>query len=98
MGFAPRLHSYANFANFDRNVDCRYADILEELCDLFVLGTLPPDEDILVRQHLDRHCPHCQASVRRSAVTVYALLEACRPVKLIPKKAELLHRLQANRA
>jgi hypothetical protein len=73
-------------------MDCRY---LENLYDLFVLGALPPDEDILVQQHLDKHCSNCQDGIRRSALTVYALLETCPPVKSTAKqKAELLQRFR----
>jgi hypothetical protein len=73
-------------------MDCRY---LETLYDLFVLGALPPDQDILVREHLDGDCANCHAGVRRSALTIYALLETCQPVNSTPKqKAQLLQRLR----
>ncbi|HTV55621.1 MAG TPA: hypothetical protein VMI06_11990 [Terriglobia bacterium] len=73
-------------------MDCRY---LANAYELFVLGALPDDEDMLVREHLSNACPNCQDGVHQAAVTVYALLATCRSVKSAPKqKAHLMERLK----
>ena len=75
-------------------MDCRH---LEDLYELFVLGALPSEEDELVRDHLKRGCPTCQSGIHRSAVTIYAFLETCRPIRSTPRqKAHLLQRLKGG--
>lgn len=75
-------------------MDCRH---LENLYELFVLGALPSEEDLLVREHLERGCTCCKEGIRQSAITVYALLETCNPIRSTPKqKTHLIQRLRGH--
>jgi len=72
-------------------MDCRH---LEELYELYLLGTLPDESAADLSDHLTRGCAHCLERIREAAQTVYLLSLTARPARLDPKvKSQLLHRL-----
>jgi predicted anti-sigma-YlaC factor YlaD len=70
---------------------CQY---LEELYELYLLGTLAAEDAAVVADHLQRGCPSCLENLREATLTVYLLSQIVRPVRLDPKlKSHLLRRL-----
>jgi hypothetical protein len=75
-------------------MDCRH---LGDLYELFVLGALSPAEDAQICEHIERQCPNCREGIRESLLTLYVLLETCRPVRSTARqKAHLLQRLKGK--
>ncbi len=71
---------------------CQY---LDEVYELYLLGTLEGEESAIVREHLERHCAYCLEHFREATQTVYLLTLLARPARLDPKaKARLLQRLR----
>jgi anti-sigma factor RsiW len=71
---------------------------LEEVYELFLLGTLPAQEGGEVRAHLERGCPNCLERVREAGKSIYLLAQMARPRRLHPKwKSRLLRRLRKRR-
>jgi len=69
-------------------LDCRH---LEDVYELFLLGALPDEASLELREHLTRGCEHCLARVKEAARTVYLLSLTAKPVSPGPKaKADLL--------
>ncbi|HTS71857.1 MAG TPA: hypothetical protein VMO17_23010 [Terriglobia bacterium] len=67
---------------------------LEELYELWLLGAIPPENSLELREHLARDCPHCRARLRDAAQTVYLLGLAAKPAPPPARvKAELLRRI-----
>jgi len=67
---------------------------LEELYELWLLGAIPEQGSVDLREHLERDCPHCLARIRDAAQTVYLLGLAAKPARPRPRvKAELLRRI-----
>jgi hypothetical protein len=77
-------------------MDCRH---LEDLYELFVLSALSRDETAEIHEHLAKSCPNCVAGVREAALTLYAVLQARRPIKSTPQqKSRFLQRIKDKRA
>ena len=73
------------------NMDCQH---LDELYELFLLGALPEQGSLDLRNHLRRGCPRCLAGVREAAETVYLLALAPKPARPRPRvKSELLRQI-----
>jgi hypothetical protein len=61
---------------------------------LFLLGALPHEESLELREHLTRGCEHCRQRVKEAARTVYLLSLTTKPASPGPKaKANLLRLL-----
>jgi hypothetical protein len=72
-------------------MDCRH---LEEVYELFLLGTLPEENSQDLLEHLRRGCERCVARVKEAAQTAYSLSLAGKPVTPSPKvKIEILRSL-----
>jgi predicted anti-sigma-YlaC factor YlaD len=70
---------------------CQY---LEDLHELYLLGTLAAEDAAAVAEHLARGCSPCFDNLRDAALTVYLLSQTARPARLDPKhKSRLLRRL-----
>jgi hypothetical protein len=68
---------------------------LEDLYELFLLGTLPEASAAELRGHLETGCPTCQRRVRDATLTVYLLSLRTKRARPNPKlKARLLQRLR----
>ncbi len=71
---------------------------LDDIYELYLLGTLEPQEYAIVREHLERHCPYCLDHLREATQTIYLLTLLTRPARPDPKqKARLLQRLRKSR-
>jgi predicted anti-sigma-YlaC factor YlaD len=71
---------------------CQY---LEDLHELYLLGTLAAEDAAGVTEHLQRGCPACFENLRQATLTVYLLSQTTRPARLDPKsKSRLLRRLR----
>jgi predicted anti-sigma-YlaC factor YlaD len=71
---------------------CQY---LEDLFELYLLGTLCREDLAAVDEHLARGCPNCLEQLREAALTVYILAQPARAARLNPKrKSQLLRRLR----
>lgn len=71
---------------------CQY---LEDLFELYLLGTLCRGDLAAVDEHLARGCPNCLEQLREAALTVYILAQPARAARLDPKhKSQLLRRLR----
>jgi predicted anti-sigma-YlaC factor YlaD len=71
---------------------CQY---LEDLFELYLLGTLCREDLAAVDEHLARGCPNCLEQLREAALTVYVLAQPARAARLDPKhKSQLLRRLR----
>jgi hypothetical protein len=58
---------------------------------LFLLGALPDEGALELREHLAQGCQHCLERVKEAARTVYLLSLTAKPVSPGPKaKADLL--------
>ncbi len=69
---------------------CQY---LEDLFELYLLGTLCREDLAAVEEHLARNCPNCLEHLREAALTVYLLCQPERLARLDPKhKSQLLRR------
>ena len=72
-------------------MDCQY---LENLYELFVLGSLEVSDAALGREHLNRQCPECLHGLRQAMLTLVALLQMAKPVRSNPKlKSRLMERI-----
>jgi hypothetical protein len=72
-------------------LDCRH---LEDVYELFLLGALPDEGSLELREHLAQGCEHCLERVKEAARTVYLLSLTAKPVTPGPKaKADLLRLL-----
>lgn len=70
---------------------CQY---LEDLYELYLLGTLAPQDAAAVAEHLEGGCPSCLANLREAVLTVYLLSQPARLARPEPKlKSRLLRRL-----
>jgi len=70
---------------------CQY---LEDLFELYLLGTLCHEDLATVEEHLARGCPQCVEQLREAALTVYLLAQPARAARPDPKhKSKLLRRL-----
>jgi hypothetical protein len=70
---------------------CQY---LEDLHELYLLGTLAAEDAAAVAEHLARGCPPCFDNLRDATLTVYLLSQTVRSSRLDPKrKPHLLRRL-----
>ncbi len=68
---------------------------LEDLFELFLLGTLPREEYVVVDEHVERGCPNCLERLREASQTVYLFSLMTRQARPDPKqKAQLLRRLR----
>jgi len=71
---------------------CQY---LEDVYELYLLGTASGEDCASVSEHLERGCPECIEHLREAALTVYLLGQPARPARLDPKqKSRLLRRLR----
>ncbi len=71
---------------------CQY---LEDLHELYLLGTLAAGDSAVVAAHLQHGCPSCLENLREATLTVYLLSLTVRPARLDPKlKSHLLRRLR----
>ena len=72
---------------------------LEELYELWLLGTLAEPGSLDLREHLERGCPHCLARVREAAEIVYLLGRTPHPARPHPRvKSELLRQISRQAA
>ena len=72
---------------------------LEELYELFLLGSLSEPASADLREHLARGCPQCAARMREATETVYLLGLAPKPTRPHPRvKAELLRQIARKAA
>ena len=70
---------------------CQY---LEDLYELYLLGTLVAQDAAVVAEHLERGCPSCLENLREATLTVCLLSQTVRPARPDPKlKSHLLRRL-----
>lgn len=70
---------------------CQY---LEDLYELYLLGTLGEEDAAAVGEHLERACPSCLENLREAALTVYLISRTARLARPDPKsKSHLLRRL-----
>jgi hypothetical protein len=70
---------------------CQY---LEDLHELYLLGTLGAQDAAAVAEHLERGCPPCFENLREATLTVYLFSQTVRPARPDPKlKSHLLRRL-----
>jgi predicted anti-sigma-YlaC factor YlaD len=68
---------------------------LEDLFELYLLGTASPEDSAAVDEHLQRGCPNCFEGMREAALTVYLLSQPAHATRLDPKrKSHLLRRLR----
>ena len=68
---------------------------LEDVYELFLLGTISPEEAREVEGHLARGCPRCLAELHEATLTVYLLTRTARSAKPDPKqKSRLLRSLR----
>lgn len=73
---------------------CQY---LEELYELWLLGSLSERSASDLRDHMARGCPHCLERVREAAEMVYIFGLASKPARPHPRvKSELLRRVSRN--
>ena len=64
---------------------------------MFVLGALPKEDLLQLREHLSHGCEACRERLKEAARTVYLLSLSAKPVSPAPKvKADLL-RLVKNK-
>jgi hypothetical protein len=71
---------------------CQY---LEDLHELYLLGTLAAGDAAVVAEHLQRGCPSCLENLREAVLTVYLLSQMVRPARRDPKlRSHLLRRLR----
>ena len=54
---------------------------MDELYELFVLGTLERDQSAEIKQHLQDDCPYCQAKVREAGELMAAFASVAEPVE-----------------
>jgi anti-sigma factor RsiW len=47
---------------------------LDDVYELYLLGSLSAEEAARISEHLERGCPHCLAHLSDAARTVYALI------------------------
>ena len=75
-------------------MDCRY---LDDVYELLLLGTLPDERFLELREHLQRGCEHCLGRAKEAARTVYLLSLTAKPVAPGPKaKADLLRTVKSK--
>ncbi len=75
---------------------CQY---LEDLYELWLLGTLSEQGSLDLRDHLARGCPNCLAGLREAAETIYLLGCAAKPARPNPRvKTELLRQISRHSA
>lgn len=68
---------------------------LDDLYELYLLGTASQEDSTAVGEHLARGCPNCIDQLREASLTVYLLSQPPRPARLGPKqKWRLLRRLR----
>lgn len=68
---------------------------LEDLHELFLLGTLSEATAADLRDHLDRHCASCLERLREAAQTVYLLSLTAKTARPQPRlRSRLLRRLR----
>lgn len=68
---------------------------LDEVYELFLLGTLGAEDASEVRAHLERRCPNCLERLREAAKTVCLLAQMSLPRRPNPKwKLNLLRALR----
>jgi len=73
-------------------LDCRH---LEDIYELFLLGTLEEEDSLQLREHLAPGCGHCAHRLKEAARTVYLLSLTGKPVAPGPKlKTDLLRMLK----
>ena len=72
---------------------------LEELYELWLMGSLSVQGSLDLHDHLGRGCPHCLARLREAAETVYLLGLGSKPARPNPRvKAELLRQISRQAA
>ncbi len=68
---------------------------LEDVYELYLLGTVDGPESRDISEHLARGCPNCIHQLRDATLTIYLLGQTVKPARLNPKrKSRLLHRLK----
>jgi hypothetical protein len=68
---------------------------LEDLYELYVLGTLDAGDGRDIPEHVSRGCPFCLLQLREATLTLYLLAGTVKPARLKPKqKSHLLNRLK----
>lgn len=71
---------------------CQY---LEDLFELYLLGTLCREDLAAVEEHLGRACPPCVEHLREATLTIYLLAQTGRSARPDPKhKSQLLRRVR----
>jgi hypothetical protein len=71
---------------------CQY---LEDLYELYLLGTLSEKDSAAVGEHLERGCLSCLEGLREATLIVCLLTQTVRPARLDSKyKSRLLRRLR----
>ena len=71
---------------------------LEDLYELFLLGTLAEASAAELHAHLETGCSTCRQRVREAALTVYLLSLGGKSSRPNPKlKAQLIQRLRKSR-
>ena len=68
---------------------------LDDLYELFVLGTLDGGDGREISEHVSRGCPNCIYQLREATLTLYLLAQTAKPARLNPKhKSHLLRALK----
>jgi hypothetical protein len=68
---------------------------LNDVYELFLLGTASEDVAGSVREHVSRGCVYCLEHLKEAAQTVYLLSQPAKLARPDPKlKSQLLHRLR----
>jgi len=71
---------------------CQY---LEDLYELYLLGTLGEEDSTALDGHLERGCPSCLEGLHEAALIICLLTQTVRPARLNSKhKSRLLRRLR----
>lgn len=71
---------------------------LDDIYELFLLGTLPGEDSAVVGEHIERGCAYCLEQLREATETVYLLSLMTRRARPDPKqKSQLLRRLRRGR-
>jgi hypothetical protein len=65
---------------------------LEDVYELFLLGTLGREGDLEINEHLSRGCPNCIYQLREATLTLYLLAQTATPARLKPKQTSRLMR------
>ena len=68
---------------------------LDEVYELYLLGSLDPKDSAPIREHLERGCRDCLEHLREATLSIYLLCQSAPPVRPgAQAKSQLLRRLR----